>query len=277
MIALIDGDIILHRCAGSCEPTKAKPFVETSDVAFYRMRDLVSRILQETNADTFKIFVGDGKTFRHTLYPEYKSNRIKPRPTHYEFLKEILFSDYNAELVTEIETDDRLGIEQTKEGDSSIICSIDKDLLQIPGYHYNFIRQYRTFVSVSDGLRTFYGQILSGDGTDNIPGFDGKCRNTIPQFIQKLIDPINDLYDEWEMFDYVFNFYCPPEDGDWEQGFKTLLRNAKLLYIHKKENDEWQPPKQNQNIMNGLMPDITPLLSVSSDKELDDIPPNTNV
>jgi hypothetical protein len=282
MKALIDGDIVLHRCAGSCEPTKIKPFVEPPDTAIQRMTDLVRRILTETAADEFTIYVGDGKTFRHILYPEYKAHRIKPRPTHYELLKNILFKDYPTTLVTEIETDDRLGIEQVKMGDSSIICSIDKDLLQIPGHHYNFVRQYRSFVSPSDGLRTFYRQLVTGDGTDNIPGYDGKIRHSVPQFLEKLMVPLDEMEDEWDMYKYCLDIY---NDSVYDDNFPMhnpnlfLHRNAQLLYILKEEGVYWQPPKKNENqvTMIGVVQDIIPSSSECYDKALEDIHQNTNV
>jgi hypothetical protein len=275
MKALIDGDIILHRCAGSCEPTKAKPFVEAEDVAYHRMIDLMTRILEESETNEFEVYVGEGKTFRHTLYPAYKANRTKPRPTHYDFLKGVLFEDYKATLVTQIETDDRLGIEQTTHGLESIICSIDKDLLQIPGHHYNFVRQHRSFVSPSDGLRTFYQQLVTGDGTDNIPAFDGKLRNQIPQFIQKLLDPIDDMTDERDMYNYNMALYM----GDLE----TLERNAQLLYIWKENNDKWQPPELSKSIMkrhaiqSGQTLDTMPSSLEFFDKAQDDTHLNTSV
>lgn len=270
MIALLDGDIVLHRCAGSCEPTKIKPFVEEKEVALFRMQDLISNILKATEANEFKIFIGDGKTFRHAIYPEYKANRTRPRPTHYEFLKDILLKDYPTTLVKEIETDDRLGIEQTTYSLESVICSIDKDLLQIPGHHYNFVKQLRTFVSPSDGYRTFYRQLITGDATDNIPAFDGKLRNSIPQFIQKILDPIDEMSDEWDMYAYVRGLYCQQGEEETDK----MLRNAHLLYIHKKENDEWQKPQA--NMTNGAMQNITPLSSEFLDKALDVIPQNIN-
>lgn len=276
MIALIDGDIVLHRCAGSCEPTKIKPFVEEKEVALFRMQDLVSNILKATEANEFKIFIGDGKTFRHAIYPEYKANRTRPRPTHYEFLKDILLKNYPTTLVKEIETDDRLGIEQTTYGLESIICSIDKDLLQIPGHHYNFVKQLRTFVSPSDGYRTFYRQLITGDATDNIPAFDGKLRNSIPQFVQKLLDPIDEMSDEWDMYAYVRDLHMnysgnPSKDC----GLDIMYRNAHLLYIHKKENDEWQKPQA--SMTNGATQDTTPSSSECYDKALEDIHQNSNV
>ena len=267
MIALIDGDILLYRSAGSCEPTKAKPWVEPAEIAIARMQFSIKTMLEALQVDQYKIFVGEGKTFRNHLYSEYKAHRVKPKPTHYALLKDMLLKEYPTTLVTQIETDDRLGIEQTNFGLASTICSIDKDLLQIPGYHYNFVKLDRTLVSPLDGIRTFYRQLVTGDATDNIPGYDGKLRSTIPQFLQVIVDPINRMDNEWDMYNYVLELY---------NSQLIMDRNAQLLYIHKKENDEWQPP-ENPDMMSGPTHDIMLSSSVSSDREQGDIPPNMNV
>jgi 5'-3' exonuclease len=51
--------------------------------------------------------------------------------------------------------------------------SIDKDLLQVPGMHYNWVRDEKILVTPEVGLRKLYQQVLTGDGTDNIPGIYG--------------------------------------------------------------------------------------------------------
>lgn len=117
-----------------------------------------------------------------------------------------------------------------------VICvSNDKDLLQLPGWHYNFVNKTMTLVSPLDGLRTFYKQLILGDKTDNIPGFDGKLRSECPKFIAKLQEPIDEMTDEVDMYEYVKQIYQNESDV-------VLHRNAKLLYILKNEEEYWHPP-----------------------------------
>jgi len=52
--------------------------------------------------------------------------------------------------------------------DSSIIVSIDKDFKQVCGWHYNFVKKDKFYVSPEEGLRFFYKQILTGDSIDGI-------------------------------------------------------------------------------------------------------------
>jgi hypothetical protein len=69
-----------------------------------------------------------------------------------------------------MEADDLLGINQTKD---TIICTIDKDLRQVPGQHYNFVKDEIFTVNLQEGLLWFYTQMLTGDASDNISGIRG--------------------------------------------------------------------------------------------------------
>lgn len=235
MINLIDGDLIAYRSAASCEPTKAKPFLEPCEVALFRLHDMVQTIIKGTNSNEMEFYIGGENNFRKEIYPEYKANRTKPPPSWLQDCREILVTQYNATVVNGMETDDALGIAQTKYDGNSRIVSIDKDLLQVPGYHYNWVKNEHILVSPLDGLRTFYKQLIAGDGTDNIPSYDGKVRNSIPQFIQKLQAPIDEMINEVDMYEYVKQIYQNESDV-------VLHRNAQLLYILKNEGEFWQPP-----------------------------------
>jgi len=127
--------------------------------------------------------------------------------------------------------------------DNSIICTIDKYLLQVPGYHYDFVKGIERFVSPLDGLRAFYGQVIQGDGSDNIPAYDGKFRQATPKFIQKLLDPLNEFTKEVDMYEYCCDVWDNPE-WPFEDQMEIMHRNAQLLYILKNEEEYWQPPGQ---------------------------------
>lgn len=232
---LIDADLIAYPCAASCEPTKAKPFLEPPEVAIYRVHDLVQRICKETNTTDCEFYLGGSDNFRKTIYPEYKANRTKPPPTYLQECREILVLAYGATVVNGIETDDKLGIRQTELDGNSRICSIDKDLKMVPGFHYNWRTGEMSLVSPLDGLRTFYKQLIAGDGTDNIPSYDGKLRNSIPKFIQRLQEPIDEMTEEIDMYEYIKQIYQNESDV-------VMHRNAQLIYILREEGVFWKPP-----------------------------------
>jgi 5'-3' exonuclease len=234
MIALIDGDLVAYRCSSSCEPTKAKPEREPLEAAIGRTHDLINRILNETGATSFRLFIGGETNFRTTIDPNYKANRKDlPRPTYLQDIRALLCTDYDAEITDGIEADDAMAINQRAD---TIICSIDKDLLQVPGRHFNFVKNVWYGIDKLTGLKNFYQQLIQGDATDNIMGYDGKARPKIPQFLQPKIDELWSMDNEWDMYRLVLQMY----DMDYER----LLRNARLLYIQRKENDEWNFPQK---------------------------------
>lgn len=180
MLSLIDADVCVYRVG----------FTTQNDeewVAKARFNEMVEGILAETNATEYQLWLSDktSNNFRTKFYPEYKANRKDfVLPVHYHALKEHAIKEWGAQVAIEEEADDRLGILQTAynaygdesvygEITGSIICSIDKDLLQVPGNHYNFVTKEHSFVTPEQGLKHFYTQLLTGDASDHIQGCPG--------------------------------------------------------------------------------------------------------
>jgi 5'-3' exonuclease len=120
-LALVDADIVCFRCAASSEH-------DPQDIAEIRVNEMMQKILHDTNAKTYKAFLTGKNNFRYDIYPEYKANRKgKPRPIHLQACRDLLVTQWNAEITDGYEADDALGIEQTKANLDSVICSIDKE------------------------------------------------------------------------------------------------------------------------------------------------------
>ena len=215
---------------------------------------MIERICLATNSSEIECYIGGSDNFRYKIYPEYKANRTKEKPHYLEACREMLVTQYKATVVNGMETDDALGIAQTKYDGNSRICSLDKDLYQIPGQHYQWEIKGTTpsgktwvkpaehrLVSPLDGLKTFYKQLILGDKVDNIPGYDGQLRGECPKFIAKLQEPIDEMTEEIDMYNHVCDVYS--EQVSWADDWKTPMhRNAQLLYILKNEEEFWTPP-----------------------------------
>lgn len=226
---LVDGDIVCYRCAAATEH-------ETEDIARWQTSEMMRRILHETNAMQHRCFLSGGSNFRYDVYPEYKANRNDmPKPKWLQSVREHLVTEWNAKVTDGIEADDAMGIAQCSEHDGdSVIASIDKDMLQIPGYHYNFVRLEHRNISPLEGLRNFYKQLIMGDRTDNIFGFDGKARQTVPKFLAEKVEYLDECMNEADMFAHVREMYNDDE---------RMLMNGQCLYICRKdENERWQFP-----------------------------------
>lgn len=228
MLALIDADIVAYRCSASAEN-------DPEDAAILRVDVMLRDILAETQSTEYMTFLTGQNNFRYELYPQYKANRKdKPKPIHLSACRDYIVKSWNAVISDGCEADDLIGIEATACDDMMgyIICSIDKDLKQIPGNHYNFVTRERSFVSPLDGLKSFYKQLILGDVSDNIPGFDGKARQKWPKFMQHHADNIDSLADELDMYEYIRTIYS--------EGSPVL--NGQLLFIQRKAGEHWTPP-----------------------------------
>ena len=224
--ALIDGDIVAFRCAASCEPTLNKKHLEPVEDAIHRVESLLQDIVHDTGSTEYKLFLGGGKNFRKRLSDTYKANRTTPLPTHLSAVQQYLTETWNAEWTDGIEADDALGINQAE---GTMICSIDKDLLQVPGNHYNFVTKDFEVVGHSRGWFNFWKQMIMGDRSDNVMGYDGKARTTVPQFLLATMADLQHLEPE-DAFRYVYDMYT---DKD------AFNLNYKLLWILRTPEIEW--------------------------------------
>lgn len=139
------------------------------------------------------------------------------------YLQRVYAGKWNAEELYGLEADDAIGIylSKTKE---SIACSIDKDLRQIPGLHWNFVKKELYDVSEYIGAFNFYRQLLIGDVSDNIKGVHGIGPVKAEKFLFGL--------EPEEMFSKVRFLY----DDD-----ERMLVNGQCLWLFKKEMDLWNP------------------------------------
>jgi len=222
MRALIDGDIVVYRGAASAEK-------EEQWVALARADQMMQDILADTGSDSYSVYLTGTDNFRREIAPSYKANRPDERPAHWQAVREFLVTHHKAEVCNGHEADDQLGIQQDKERGTTVICSIDKDLLQIPGRHYNFIKKTFQEVGTDEGLKHLYLQSLIGDRSDNIIGVAGIGPVKAAQALDGL------LPEEW--YDKCRELYNDDE---------RFHLNMKLLYIWQKPNDIWQPPVKEQ-------------------------------
>lgn len=234
MLALIDADIVCYRCAATAEN-------DPDWIAIARTRELIEQIIHETQTNSYKLYLSGTDNFRKKIYPDYKANRTQPPPKHLAVCKEYLVNEWGAEWFNGAEADDALAIEQEKylrkfDPDSnywnqpkynrgSIICSIDKDLKQIPGWHYNFVKKEAEFISTETAIRNFYMQLLTGDPADNIKGCKGIGKAKAPRILEG-------CETEQEMFEAVRNTYNDDE---------LMLINGQLLWIWREINGIWSP------------------------------------
>ena len=226
---LIDGDIIAYRAAFSTEQ------MGLSDTKS-KVDDLIEFILDKTvlfpeiGLDYVVYLTGKGN-FRHDIAKShvYKGNRKSvQKPRHLQTARDHMESKYQAIISQGEEADDLIAMEAAKLDYKACVASIDKDMLQIPCWHFNIVRGDYIKVEPFGGIKFFYKQILTGDRADNIVGLwkVGEVKAS------KILDGADT---EDELWDRVIKAY----DGDEER----VIENARLLWLRREEAEIWQPPR----------------------------------
>ena len=235
MKALIDGDIVARRVASTTvdQPTW---------IATARADDMMLGILEEINHayDTeieYATYLTDSPgNYRRHIYPEYKANRTQPEPPHNQYLKEYLIDKYGAIVAPEQEADDYLGIYQDKENGTTCICTIDKDLKQIPGIHYNFVTGEWSDVTEEQAEEFFFWQVMAGDSGDNIKGIPGIGLKKAQKHYDKHFKEKERTTEEYIkacLEAYVKAFKEP------EEARKQMLLTGQLVRIRTVEDELW--------------------------------------
>lgn len=188
--ALIDGDICAYRAAILTE----KEGGDELDV-----QELVRSIVRTWTSESFceKIIVGLSCPrdfgFRRLLSPEYKTNRDDlEKPEFLSCAFQGLKKAFRCVAIPSLEADDVLGILATNgKVQNPVIITIDKDLKQIPGWHYNPDKDdFPVKITEEEADYWCALQCLTGDSTDNYKGIT-KCeafpRGVGPKTAEKIL------------------------------------------------------------------------------------------
>jgi hypothetical protein len=182
--------------------------------------------------DDYRAWITGKTNFRFevaTTVP-YKGNRKDaPKPRHYDALRKHLMK-LGAKMSENEEADDSVGIAST-EGNYWIV-HVDKDLDQLPGWHYNPVKDEEYYVTEFEGLYSFYKQILTGDRVDNIEGI----RGIGPVKADKIL---KDCTTEEELYAACIKAY--------NSNYDRVLENGKLLWLRREPNQMWLPPSSLQD------------------------------
>lgn len=253
IIALIDGDILLHRCAYQAEQEVNFDgdiqLVADHEEGCKALRSATDAVQAAVNAERVIVCLSDmTKNFRRDYYPNYKAQRRvagSRKPTGFKALRDWYEDNYLTVTKDGLEADDLLGIIATsglpQHSGTKIMCSIDKDLLTIPGLHFNWDHPEDKVFKVNEWQAkvAFIRQVLIGDSTDGYPGLKG-CG---PKGADKILDgayPEND--DLWDRVEAAYK-----AKGFTRQTAVIQARCARILQADdynfvKGDVIPWEPP-----------------------------------
>jgi hypothetical protein len=187
---------------------------------------------------------GDGN-FRNriaTIRP-YKGNRVSAKPVAFVDIKDYLVDQWGAQIVYDQESDDQMAIDSGLY-EFPVICSVDKDMLQVPGWHLNPNKGWKR-ISGAEGLLRLYVQAAQGDATDNIGG----AYKVGPKKAQAVFFPLkgtNELV-LWEALVEVYDETIEKYGVDTYFGLtaeEAALENMRLVYLRRTEGEIWVPPSE---------------------------------
>lgn len=250
MKALIDADWFAYAFGNATDDEfkpLAWPFVKS------RIDGTIRKIVEATGSEEYQLFLtsSDKSNFRFSIatIKPYKGNRPTDKPHYYDKIRDYLSKGKGAIIVSDMEADDQVSIELYRdylfaadcfdhdemisvEGRcETVLCTIDKDLDNTPGLHYNWMKEDDGvyWVGPTQALRSFYRQLLTGDTVDNIPGLFGVGKAS------KLLQRVSDCDEEQDMYNIVQVEY---EKRFGSYFFQFLAENAQLLYMIRIGNRE---------------------------------------
>ncbi len=182
--ALIDGDVICYQFAYSC---KDWPLIHCLSEA----SEFIYDVMEKAGANCYTVFLSGKGNFRDrvAVTKPYKGNRKgKDKPLFHAPLRLLLSHDFDTVVSDDREADDDMATAQTTvlpPNCETIICTVDKDLMMVPGLHYNW-RGTDGVVDVDEdtGNKAFFKQWLMGDTVDNIPGLAGVGKKTADTILE---------------------------------------------------------------------------------------------
>ena len=223
-LGIVDADSILYRVAYSCKD-------DSLEVAKDTLRAYVfENIYKPTRCEQYCFCFSGKQNFRKdvAVTKPYKGNRVQEKPLHLEELRNYAIEEYLGVVIEPFEADDLVIALADRYIGAFVLIGIDKDGLQLTGFHYNFVKQEWLEVLPIDAQYNLARQLLTGDSVDNITGIPkiGKVK------AEKILDA-----DEPPMLT-AYNAYKQLVVGDYDAYFLeqlTLLKMKKdILYPFEK-------------------------------------------
>jgi len=199
-LVLIDGSSYLYRAFYALPGLTAPSGQPTG--AIYGVLTMLHKLIKEERPNLLGIvFDAPGKTFRHELFPEYKTNRASTPEDLVIQIEPLLTAIENLGLplirVKGVEADDVIGTlakEAEQRGMNILIATGDKDFTQLVSDKITLLDTMKNKLTDRSAVIEKFGlppeQIvdflaLSGDASDNIPGVPSVGPKTAVKWLQQ--------------------------------------------------------------------------------------------
>lgn len=269
MKALIDGDILRYEVGFAAETGwQTEGEVPPWDYVQSLLDQRIENILAEAKANTYNIYLSGKNNFRKdvAVTKVYKGTRKENKPHHFDNLTAYIRGMPQVVETDGIEADDAMAIEQVQSSSNytfegletdeivhkTIICSRDKDLRQVPGWHFGWelgnqpsfgpeLVDHLGYITLDTGkkppklkgtgFKFFCSQLITGDTVDNVPGLP----KAGPVLAYNLL---HDAHSAQECMGRVYNKYGEFKKDKWQE---YLLEQGRLLWLVRGYNEDGSP------------------------------------
>ncbi len=255
---LIDADPIVYRLGFSLEDIKSKATVSNHvKESLIQIEEHIRKLFVDIEAPVIILSPTGKSNFRFgvaTLKP-YKGNRVAEKPVHYDYIRKVLLEKHNALCIEGQEADDTIADLARKHYPRVVVVSADKDLRQVPGWHFEngekrpvyFVDDdYAGFIMLEKQAgnklvlfgvgRLFHlAQALLGDVSDNIPGLRRWGPAKVYELFKKYDFSPHKVCEGKTLYDKIIDLYSE-QYGSLEEGLKAFDEVMTLLQMggHKK-------------------------------------------
>lgn len=232
---LIDGDLLVYRFSFTNEHKVTWDEETTSEwsdpeMAKHDIDQYIDCMLRKMTSCTDVAIALSNGSFRYDVLDTYKHNRkYTKRPLLLDPLRKHLRRCYRVKSKRGLEADDILGILATRYPDKYVVASIDKDLRQIPGRHYNWLTGRKTVITEEQADYFFYMQVLTGDSTDGYRGCPGIGKGKATKILDATDNP-------WQA---IVETYA--KKGLTVTDAITQARLARILRFSDYDNEKGEP------------------------------------
>lgn len=256
MLALFDADYLCYNVAFAAEAAEKykaqeqgrEPHPPSWETVSSMLEQRIEHCMHETEATDAKFYLSSKTNFRDKISTTgYKLDRGE-KPSQYANLRAVILGLYGGIIEEGLEADDCMAIQASLNPDDSIIIGPDKDLWQVPCWHYRYETgrisslgpfkaenyghfEYEGSKYFGYGDRMFLAQCLMGDPVDSIVALAGVG----PAKAFKLLSPTQ-TYEEG--LEAVVEAYKGFYGDEWES---KLTENAQLLWMTRRLNEDGSP------------------------------------
>lgn len=222
---------------------------EPLENALHNVREMIKSIQEGVGCTSYQLYLTGGSNFRDEIstIQKYKGNRNKlHKPYWYEGIRDYMTSSLGAIIIDGQEADDVMSIELTN-NINYCIATIDKDLDNTPGWHYNFDKDALYKVEEKEATYNFYKQLLIGDRVDNIRGIPGVGIKTAEKILSGLSTEREYAQEVYEKYiDFILSGDISDEDSEEYIGtlaWEEMRETGQLLWMRRKEDELWEMPE----------------------------------